>query len=97
MATNSGDFTSNLQESKKNSVGVKVGMLGDQAIGKTSLMVKYVEGTFDEDYIETLGKFTCFFLVNNTFFCCKALVSLITFVSQIRRQLHGENCFRAGY
>eukprot|EP01102_Stenamoeba_stenopodia_P007449 TRINITY_DN2086_c0_g1_i1.p1 TRINITY_DN2086_c0_g1~~TRINITY_DN2086_c0_g1_i1.p1 ORF type:complete len:208 (+),score=53.47 TRINITY_DN2086_c0_g1_i1:238-861(+) len=55
MATNSGDFTSNLQESKKNSVVVKVGMLGDQAIGKTSLMVKYVEGTFDEDYIETLG------------------------------------------
>lgn len=40
---------------QKNSVVVKVGMLGDQAIGKTSLMVKYVEGTFDEDYIETLG------------------------------------------
>lgn len=24
-------------------------------IGKTSLMVKYVEGSFDEDYIQTLG------------------------------------------
>lgn len=30
-------------------------MLGDAQIGKTSLMVKYVEGTFDEDYIQTLG------------------------------------------
>ena len=30
-------------------------MLGDSQIGKTSLMVKYVDGTFDEDYIQTLG------------------------------------------
>ena len=30
-------------------------MVGDSAIGKTSLMVKYVEGAFDEDYIQTLG------------------------------------------
>eukprot|EP00128_Syssomonas_multiformis_P001301 Colp12_sorted_trinity150504_noHs@3102 len=40
---------------KRNSVVVKVGMVGDSQIGKTSLMVKYVEGTFDEDYIQTLG------------------------------------------
>ena len=33
----------------------QVGMVGDAQIGKTSLMVKYVEGTFDEDYIQTLG------------------------------------------
>lgn len=39
------------------SVVVKVGMVGDSAIGKTSLMVKYVEGRFDEDYIQTLGRF----------------------------------------
>ena len=32
-------------------------MVGDSAIGKTSLMVKYVEGAFDEDYIQTLGSF----------------------------------------
>ena len=32
-------------------------MVGDSAIGKTSLMVKYVEGAFDEDYIQTLGTF----------------------------------------
>ena len=37
------------------SVVIKVGMVGDSAIGKTSLMVKYVEGAFDEDYIQTLG------------------------------------------
>lgn len=43
------------QDGKKNSVVVKVGMVGDSQIGKTSLMVKYVEGTFDEDYIQTLG------------------------------------------
>lgn len=39
------------------SVVIKVGMVGDSQIGKTSLMVKYVEGSFDEDYIQTLG--TC--------------------------------------
>lgn len=37
------------------SVVLKVGMVGDSQIGKTSLMVKYVEGSFDEDYIQTLG------------------------------------------
>eukprot|EP01137_Pigoraptor_chileana_P009187 Opistho-2@57076 len=40
---------------KRRSVVVKVGMVGDSQIGKTSLMVKYVEGSFDEDYIQTLG------------------------------------------
>jgi GTPase SAR1 family protein len=39
------------------SVNVKVGMVGDAQIGKTSLMVKYAEGNFDEAYIQTLG--TC--------------------------------------
>ncbi|KAJ3528674.1 hypothetical protein NMY22_g9314 [Coprinellus aureogranulatus] len=40
---------------ESNSVVIKVGMVGDSQIGKTSLMVKYVEGSFDEDYIQTLG------------------------------------------
>lgn len=40
------------------SVVIKVGMVGDSQIGKTSLMVKYVEGSFDEDYIQTLGSST---------------------------------------
>jgi GTP-binding protein of the ras superfamily involved in termination of M-phase len=34
-------------------------MVGDAQIGKTSLMVKYVEGSWDEDYIQTLGKDIC--------------------------------------
>ncbi|RMX68204.1 hypothetical protein KXD40_002222 [Peronospora effusa] len=41
--------------SSRNNVVVKVGMVGDAQVGKTSLMVKYVEGKFDEDYIHTLG------------------------------------------
>lgn len=43
------------QSRNKNSVVIKVGMVGDAQIGKTSLMVKYVEGSWDEDYIQTLG------------------------------------------
>ncbi len=39
----------------RNHVVIKVGMVGDAQIGKTSLMVKYVEGSWDEDYIQTLG------------------------------------------
>ena len=38
-------------------VVIKVGMVGDAQIGKTSLMVKYVEGSWDEDYIQTLGMY----------------------------------------
>ncbi|KAJ5714723.1 uncharacterized protein N7483_011904 [Penicillium malachiteum] len=44
-----------LSQASRNSVVIKVGMVGDAQIGKTSLMVKYVEGSWDEDYIQTLG------------------------------------------
>ena len=44
---------------KSTSVVIKVGMVGDAQIGKTSLMVKYVEGSWDEDYIQTLGALIC--------------------------------------
>ncbi|KKA29704.1 hypothetical protein TD95_004168 [Thielaviopsis punctulata] len=40
---------------RRDHVVIKVGMVGDAQIGKTSLMVKYVEGSWDEDYIQTLG------------------------------------------
>ena len=33
----------------------QVGMVGDAQVGKTTLMVKYVENKFDEEYIMTLG------------------------------------------
>ncbi|KAH8908464.1 small GTPase [Coniochaeta sp. PMI_546] len=45
----------NAQQNGRNHVVIKVGMVGDAQIGKTSLMVKYVEGSWDEDYIQTLG------------------------------------------
>lgn len=34
----------------------QVGMVGDAQVGKTTLMVKYVENKFDEEYIMTLGE-----------------------------------------
>ena len=40
---------------ERNHVIIKVGMVGDAGTGKTSLMVRYVEGNFNEDYIQTLG------------------------------------------
>ena len=33
----------------------QVGMLGDNEIGKTELMDKYIDNKFDDDYIKTLG------------------------------------------
>lgn len=53
---NSVEGLEGLKDDKTETVMVKVGMVGDSQIGKTSLMVKYVEGTFDEDYIQTLGR-----------------------------------------
>lgn len=48
----------------QSSVVIKVGMVGDAQIGKTSLMVKYVEGSWDEDYIQTLGTEACICLTD---------------------------------
>lgn len=33
-----------------------MGIIGDAQIGKTSLMIKYAEGAYDTEYIQTLGK-----------------------------------------
>lgn len=52
---NTGTHTPAVNDVKKKSLVVKVGMVGDSQIGKTSLMVKYVENRYDEDYTETLG------------------------------------------
>lgn len=42
-------------EEKTHDATVKVGMVGSAAVGKTSLMVKYVLNKYDEDYNQTLG------------------------------------------
>eukprot|EP00126_Sphaerothecum_destruens_P005309 Sdes_comp18691_c0_seq1m8976 len=74
------------------SVVVKVGMVGDSQIGKTSLMVKYVEGSFDEDYIQTLGKTksTPFFFQYSQISENPALFPKPQPAPK-RRQLYGEN------
>ncbi|VVT54889.1 uncharacterized protein SAPINGB_P004313 [Magnusiomyces paraingens] len=54
-STSTSIFTSQQQQQPKQSVSLKIGLIGDAQIGKTSLMVKYVEGDYDEDYIQTLG------------------------------------------
>ncbi|KAL7317607.1 Ras GTPase tem1 [Mucor circinelloides] len=37
------------------SVVLKMGIIGDAQIGKTSLMIKYAEGAYDTEYTQTLG------------------------------------------
>lgn len=51
----SGDVSSVVSHNPDNRVVVKVALIGDAQVGKTSLMVKYVENKFDEDYIQSLG------------------------------------------
>jgi GTP-binding protein of the ras superfamily involved in termination of M-phase len=68
------------ETSKNASVVIKVGMVGDAQIGKTSLMVKYVEGSWDEDYIQTLGMIWM-------------ELTLSSFADRYRCELHGEDHF----
>ncbi|KAI7884467.1 P-loop containing nucleoside triphosphate hydrolase protein [Mucor mucedo] len=44
-----------LDSSPTSSVVLKMGIIGDAQIGKTSLMIKYAEGAYDTEYIQTLG------------------------------------------
>ena len=68
---------------KNNSVVIKVGMVGDAQIGKTSLMVKYVEGSWDEDYIQTLGE-----MISK-----RPTIVMKVDLQRNRCQLHGEDDF----
>ncbi|CAB4257016.1 Ras family GTPase TEM1 [Maudiozyma barnettii] len=45
----------NIVPDVKNQVEIQVGLVGDAQVGKTSLMVKYVQNIFDEEYTQTLG------------------------------------------
>ncbi|KAI8384921.1 P-loop containing nucleoside triphosphate hydrolase protein [Radiomyces spectabilis] len=53
--SNTSSTATSIHETPKNSIILKTGIVGDAQIGKTSLMVKYAEGAFDTDYIQTLG------------------------------------------
>mmetsp|Transcript_5581 Transcript_5581/g.6096 ORF Transcript_5581/g.6096 Transcript_5581/m.6096 type:complete len:214 (-) Transcript_5581:214-855(-) len=53
--TTPADTTGEPDKADRNDVLVKIGLVGDAQVGKTTLMVKYVENKFDEDYIQTLG------------------------------------------
>ncbi|GMM51600.1 Ras family GTPase [Starmerella bacillaris] len=52
---NGSTYPINYAEQLADKIQVKVGLIGDAEIGKTSLMVRYCDGSFDEDYIQTLG------------------------------------------
>lgn len=54
-ASSSSSNSSSQKNSGRDDVVVKIGLVGDAQVGKTTLMVKYVENKFDEDYIQTLG------------------------------------------
>jgi len=58
MATE--EFSAGGKDAKSATVTLKVAILGDAAVGKTSMMVKYIENRFDEDYIQTLGTLLIF-------------------------------------
>lgn len=65
-------------------------MLGDAQVGKTSLMVKYVENTFDEDYIETV----CLCYGFHNFLAQGSYQTLMLFVSRQFAawcEFHGKN------
>lgn len=53
--TSNQQSTQQQQQQPVKEIMVKIGMLGEVQVGKTSLMVKYVENKFDEDYLMTLG------------------------------------------
>ncbi|KAJ3448522.1 protein tem1 [Anaeramoeba flamelloides] len=44
-----------INKKKKPKILIKVGLLGDAFVGKTTLMAKYARNKFDQDYIQSLG------------------------------------------
>lgn len=60
-------------------------------VGKTTLMVKYVENKFDEDYIQTLGMAFADFPLQ----MCR--LSVLQHVFCARCKFYGKDCFFAQY
>ncbi|CCC72179.1 hypothetical protein NCAS_0J02000 [Naumovozyma castellii] len=52
-ARTSKDSEANLAQPEE--IQIQVGLVGDAQVGKTSLMVKYAQNGFDEEYTQTLG------------------------------------------
>ena len=44
-----------MDENEKGDVTLKILVLGDTAVGKTCLLLKYVDGFFPDNYISTVG------------------------------------------
>jgi GTP-binding protein of the ras superfamily involved in termination of M-phase len=77
------DSSNEADKGNRNDVVVKIGLVGDAQVGKTTLMVKYVENKFDEDYIQTLGLVIPFLL----FLLALWLVSLLLGVNFMEKSI----------
>ena len=43
------------EESKEDQINLKILILGDSSVGKTSLLLKYADGYFPTIYVATIG------------------------------------------
>lgn len=84
--------TEDIGTKDQDNVVVKIGLVGDAQVGKTTLMVKYVENKFDEDYIQTLGTECAVYLVPQH---QKNLIKVSLLNDENRCEFHGEDCLFA--
>ena len=45
----------NKSNDKSNNINLKILILGDSSVGKTTLLLKYVDGYFPKIYVATIG------------------------------------------
>jgi GTPase SAR1 family protein len=81
--------TEDIGTKDQDNVVVKIGLVGDAQVGKTTLMVKYVENKFDEDYIQTLGT------ERGVATSKKNLIKVSLLNDENRCEFHGEDCLFA--